>query len=924
MTIRWHNPQTERLIAAYLASDRPAWVWAGDSEKLIWRNRASRAYEAVNRRKPHDMLVPVARQVPRTIRMGVPFRTSRARLQFALGRKPLSATCACTPVRIGTDQPALLVVIEDAVGQADLEGVAFEAESIAPFVSDAAHYALTGTDGVLLFAGGDGAARLNARQAPETTLAADDTGASHLVLFPEAAPEALAEDTIEPDMTAPVDDIQASSEDAAPAEDQTDAPAEDHVESPAEPASEAPQDAPEEGDGLVSLLDRLDSRQVLYQPLDDSDDAAFLAPVISEPETDPVPETGGEAEAETEAETEAPVAETDQDAIQEPDEPTASDTAEPAPPAEDAASVPVRLWRVIGRGLLPHAGQPESDDRSEAPADMDAPDTEIPDGSEMETGTYAEAAAETDSETGEREDDETQEDAETIERTTRYNFDELSRILTDRVAADGNSAPDRSEDTAAPGAGALVNLGDETLILNRLPVGLLVFRDQQILFSNRALTDLLGYVDGTSLRRAGLAGVFPPEGDQDAAGPVTKLMGADGRLLTVSARLQSISWQGKPALLLSASRQKEPLNAEDLARGFAEFMANALEYGYFETSRAGILTSVSGRAALLSGRSPDALIERPLNGLIALNQTAKLRAFLEQPARFAGVERPMERFVGADPETEVIVFAEGMAGIVTGYFGLVRKTETPAETEGSRDIDTGFLVRLGRAVRQPVNAIVGFADMIRSQTYGPVGNDRYADYARFIHSAGQDIVSVVDELENYARLSEKTYPVETAHIDLVELLEDCVARVRPFASSVRVLVRSGVSSSLPGISADRQTLVQAVLNVLASAVAHSPRGGQVVLSAQKRSDGGVEVHVRDSGSADGGELDDRFVVFRDGKTNDGDALAPIPSTIGLALTKALLAVNACSLEIVPSRGNGTLSSLLIPAECAETADSVSR
>ena len=914
MTIRWHNPQTERLVAAHLASDRPAWVWAADSEKLLWRNRASRAYEAANRRKSHDMLVPVARQVPRTIRMGVPFRASRARLQFALGRRPLSATCACTPVMIGADQPALLVVIEDAVSADDLAGIGFESEFIAPFVAEAAHYALTGPDGSVLFSGGDGEARLTAQQAPESTFAADESGASHLVLFPSTVPEETPVSVVEPDAPTPAEDAQAPSGETVPAEEHPDAPGEEHADAPAEIVSEAPQEAPADGDGLVGLLDRLDSRQVLYQPLDDSDDETFLAPVISEPEAEQNDGTEPEAEAA------APVAETEPEPGEETPEGTAqadeNDTPQPSPPAEDEASVPVRLWRVIGRGLLPHASPPRSDDRPETAQNPDLPENEAADGAETEHGDYAEASAEA---------EETEEDAETIERTTRYNFDELSRILTDRVAADGEAAPDRSEDAPTPGAGALVNLGDETLILNRLPIGLMVFRDQQILFSNRALTDLLGYVDGTSLRRAGLAGVFPPEGEQDAAGPVTRLMGADGRTLSVSARLQSITWQGKPALLLSASRQKEPLNAEDLARGFAEFMANALEYGYFETSRAGILTSVSGRAALLAGRSPEGLIGRPLNGLIALNQSAKLRAFLEQPARFAGVERPMERLAGAEPDTEVIVFAEGMAGIVTGYFGLVRKAESAgAETAASHDIDTGFLVRLGRAVRQPVNAIVGFADMIRSQTYGPVGNDRYADYARFIHSAGQDIASVVDELENYARLSENSYPVETVHIDLAELLEDCVARVRPFASSVRVLVRSGISSSLPAISADRQTLLQAVLNVLASAVAHSPRGGQVVLSAQKRSDGGVEVHVRDSGSADGAELDDRFVVFRDGQTNDGESLAPIPSTIGLALTNALLAVNACSLEIMPSRGNGTLSSLLIPAECAETVDSARR
>ena len=40
MTTRLHNPQTERLVAAHLAGNRPAFVWTADSERLVWRNRA--------------------------------------------------------------------------------------------------------------------------------------------------------------------------------------------------------------------------------------------------------------------------------------------------------------------------------------------------------------------------------------------------------------------------------------------------------------------------------------------------------------------------------------------------------------------------------------------------------------------------------------------------------------------------------------------------------------------------------------------------------------------------------------------------------------------------------------------------------------------------------------------------------------------
>jgi signal transduction histidine kinase len=126
-------------------------------------------------------------------------------------------------------------------------------------------------------------------------------------------------------------------------------------------------------------------------------------------------------------------------------------------------------------------------------------------------------------------------------------------------------------------------------------------------------------------------------------------------------------------------------------------------------------------------------------------------------------------------------------------------------------------------------------------------------------------------------------------------------------------VRSAISEKLPRIRADRASLGQAVLNLLASAIDQTPAGGSVILSAQWQDDGGIAVHVRD-GAQLAADMGERFVVFRDGVGRDGEMLAPVRSSVGLALTRSLLAVNACSLSVDPAAGTGTLFSLVIPAE----------
>jgi len=293
-----------------------------------------------------------------------------------------------------------------------------------------------------------------------------------------------------------------------------------------------------------------------------------------------------------------------------------------------------------------------------------------------------------------------------------------------------------------------------------------------------------------------------------------------------------------------------------------------------------------------------------------------LRTFLEKPARFTETARPSLVSTTEDGNTEMTLFAEGQAGIVTGYFGFLRKRPPIVQAEPSVadvEIEPGLLGRLSRGIRRPLNTIIGFADMIRSAAFGQLENERYVEYARDIRTAGLEIAVLVDELDDFTRLRDGRYAPRPADVDLSALLESCMARVRAQASAARVLVRSAISEALPRVHADRASLGQALLNLLASAIDQTPIGGSVILSAQTDEEGNVAIHVRD-GAQSGTDFGERFVVFRDGVDKDGEELGPVRSSVGLALTRSLLAVNACSLSVDPTAGTGTLFSLRIPAD----------
>jgi signal transduction histidine kinase len=410
--------------------------------------------------------------------------------------------------------------------------------------------------------------------------------------------------------------------------------------------------------------------------------------------------------------------------------------------------------------------------------------------------------------------------------------------------------------------------------------------------------------------------VFPaagPEGQQ--AGPVNHLVQRDGTLVPVTARLQSISWQGRRALMLSASATEVRTGHEAAVRAFAESFADTRGDGFFETNRAGVIAAINGKAALLLGQDAPALMGKALSAVIAPQDLSVLQEFLERPARFAETARPCVSLRGASNGAEVLVFAQGQAGTVTGYFGFVhpRERQAPIQISGPAEVDPALLARISRGVRRPLNTIIGFSDLIRSEAFGALANERYEGYADDIAKAGHEIAALVDELDDFTRLRDGRYLPQRASIDLTGLLESCVVRIRSQASNSRVIVRNAISETLPKVTADRASLAQAVLNLLASAIDQTPTGGAVVISAQHEDDGGISIHVRDS-STNAVDLAERFVVFRDGTGRDGQVLAPVRSSVGLALTRSLLAVNAFSLSVDPAGSQGLLFSLLIPAD----------
>ncbi|WP_336485483.1 ATP-binding protein [Methylobacterium nigriterrae] len=483
-------------------------------------------------------------------------------------------------------------------------------------------------------------------------------------------------------------------------------------------------------------------------------------------------------------------------------------------------------------------------------------------------------------------------------------------------------------------------------ILDALPAGLLLTRDDAVLYANRHLLDLAGFPDLAALAAAGVAGLFkglPPQGreaPEAATGrlpdPVA-LATREGGSRQVELERLSLRWAGSPAdgLLVRATRPDDPagqLAAERVARSFREAHAaearsalDALDDGIVTLDAAGRVVALNRAAAAIFdctarevvGVSFVALFEpESALGVRASLQATGIPAAREVAVRGRGGTLPLElKLAHPDAEGRRVAILRDL-GPMKRLAAEVERARAAADAAGAWKSD--FLAKVSHEIRTPMNGILGFADVMLKEQFGPVGNDRYRDYLRDIHESGEHVLGLVSDLVDLARIEAGRLDLAFGPVPLNDLVSGCVALLQPQAARDRIVVRTSFAADLTTLVADERSMRQAALNVIANAIKFTEPGGQVIVSTTVAERGEITLRVRDTGigmTAD--EIEAALEPFRQvalAAPRKGGG-----SGLGLPLTKALVEANQGRFRITSRKDEGTLVEMLFPARLAKSA-----
>ena len=480
----------------------------------------------------------------------------------------------------------------------------------------------------------------------------------------------------------------------------------------------------------------------------------------------------------------------------------------------------------------------------------------------------------------------------------------------------------------------------DTRLLDRLPIGVVIFRDRRTLFANRALMEMLDYAGYDEFVVAGGAeAVFPSGGG--IAGSIVEAGGRlaatrrDGGSVRVQAWLHAVSFGGATALMLSldpyAARSSEDEDAEAMAR--IEARAEELE-AILDTATDGVIV-IDGRgriarmnraAQALFGVTADDFAGRYFTDLIADESQKSALDYLDglKENGVASVLNDGREVIGRVPQGGLIPLFMTMGRIgssdkfcavlsdITHWKNVEAElTSAKRAAEEASAQKSDFLAKISHEIRTPLNAIIGFSELMMHERFGPIGNARYRDYLHDINVSGAHLLSLINDLLDLSKIEAGKVDLTFGSVAVNDAIQECVALMQPQANRERIIIRTSLSADVPNVVADQRSFRQILLNLMSNAVKFTRAGGQVIVSSSLEPSGEVVVRIRDTGiGMSDRDLETALKPFRQVAAAPADR--EHGTGLGLPLTKALVEANRASFAIESTPGQGTLVRITFP------------